>query len=364
MRVLLLVFTHLQITCGKIRTRQNPIGTSEVVGLRAKSSEHIVGRGSEIAATKELTVFVPSGDLKHPLMERRFPHNFTYDEMSALNYTESRGFRQVSCTGSNTVFDLGFYDGADSRTYLEGGFCVVAVEADPHLVQAAIANFGVWISTGQLRLANVALSPPGGAEKWTTFYLSKCTREWNSFYPTVGCRSCVPPHKQDMNSCVSVPVKAISCETVFSTFGQPHYLKLDIEGAEPGCFDAMHNPKIRSFLPQYVSSEITELQYLDQLYNIGFRSFKLVRQDGLHSGIGSRTGPWGNNALDCQGGTSWRTYETARAEFFKIMNKPFQASDACPGGICPIHGDGCNGTHTSTYMWYDVHVTWGLPKGL
>lgn len=366
-RQVLLVSAYLQVAVGRIRTRQFPIGasqpgrpTSEIVGLRAKSSEGIEDHGSEIATTKELPVFVPSGNLKQPLVERRFSRNFTNDEMSALNYTESHGFKTPQCTASNTVFDLGFYDGADSKAYLEGGFCVVAIEADPYLVQLALTNFGVWLSTGQLRLANVALSPPGNMEKWTTFYLSKCTREWNSFYSTVGCRSCVPPHEIDMNACVQIPVKALSCKAVFGTFGQPHYLKLDIEGAEPGCFEAMQDPQVKPYLPQYLSSEITEVEYLDQLYQLGFRSFKLVRQDALHSGIGSHSGPWGNNALDCRGGTSWRTYEVARAEFAQIIYKPFNASDPCPGGICPIHGNGCNRS-AQTYMWYDVHVTWGLP---
>lgn len=362
-----LVFTYPQIAMGRIRVRQSPIGaavsdhpTSEIVGLRAKSSQKIDGKGSEIAATKELPVFMPSGDLKHPMVEERFSRNFSHDEISALNYTTSRRSSTFTCTASNTVFDLGFYDGADSKAYLEGGFCVVAIEADPSLVQMALANFGVWLTTGQLRLANVALSPDKGSEKWATFYLSKCTREWNSFYSTVGCRSCVPPHVPDLQACTAVPVQSIPCGAVFGTFGKPHYLKLDIEGAEPGCFEAMLTPEVKQYLPQFVSSEITELSYLDNLYKIGFRSFKLVRQDALHSGVGSHSGPWGNNALDCRGGASWRTYEEVHAEFSQILYKPFNPSDACPGGICPIHGNGCNRTAT-TYMWYDVHVSWGLP---
>jgi len=375
MRFVLLALTSLQVAAGRIRILQSPIAagastgksasihsaSDDVVKLRAKTSKNVVGRGSEIAATKELPVFMPSGE-NNTLVEQRFAHNFTRDEMNALNYTRSHGMTTYQCTKSNTVFDLGFYDGADSKAYLEGGYCVVGIEADPYLVQVALANFAVWISTGQLRLANVALSPSGFDKKWQVFYLSKCTREWNSFYATVGCRSCVPPHVPDSTACNQIPVKSIPCTGVFSTFGQPQYLKLDIEGAEPGCFQAMQIPELKPYLPEFLSSEITELSYLDTLYKIGFRSFKLVRQDWLHSGVGSHSGPWGNHALDCKAGPAWRTYEEARAEFAQILYKPFNPSDPCPGGICPIHGQGCNRTAT-TYMWYDVHVTWGLPQG-
>jgi len=378
-RFLLLLLAYLTVAAGRLRTRQLPIGTSaadhptpEVV-LRTNGSENIEkivgngvqsqqhGKGSEVATSKKVPIFMPSGNSKYPLVEQRVPRNFTQDEMIALNYTASRGFKNFQCTPSNTIFDLGFYDGADTKQYLEGGFCVKAFEADPYLAQLAVTNFGVWMSTGQLALANVALSPADskGAE-WKPFYLSKCTREWNSFYATVGCRSCVPPHVQDASACVQIPVRAMPCSVVFTSFGQPFYLKLDIEGAEPGCFDAMLAKEARPFLPQFVSSEITELSYLDKLYKIGFRSFKLVRQDSLHSGAGSHSGPWGNNALDCRQGASWRTYEEVRKEFSTILYKSFDPSDACPGGICPIHGNGCNRSAT-TYMWYDVHVTWGVP---
>lgn len=376
-----LLFTYLPIATGRLRSsRQLPIDTSatdypapEVVGLRTNGSENIdivgngvhsqqSGKGSELATSKEVPIYMASGDSKHPLIEKRLSRNFTRDEMSALNYTASRGFKNFACTPSNTIFDLGFYDGADTKAYLEGGFCVKAFEADPSLINMGVLNFGVWMSTGQLALAHVALSPSESeGAQWKTFYLSKCTREWNSFYPTVGCRSCVPPHVPDYQACSQIPVRAVPCSAIFSTFGKPLYLKLDIEGAEPGCFEAMLSDKGRAFLPQYVSSEITELSYLDKLHEIGFRSFKLVRQDGLHSGIGSHSGPWGDNALDCRRGASWRTYEEVRAEFAMILYKPFNPSDACPGGICPIHGNGCNRTAT-TYMWYDVHVTWGLPS--
>ena len=57
---------------------------------------------------------------------------------------------------------MGFYDGADSASYLLGGYCVVAVEADPELVDTAVQDFAMYIATSQLRLVQVRKSHSSG----------------------------------------------------------------------------------------------------------------------------------------------------------------------------------------------------------
>lgn len=349
-----------------------------VAGLHSRRSQ--ASRDSaklpntEHSLTKKLPVFSPSAEYRAgsnlegnpsnhstgaPLMEQYFLHNFTVEETAALNdsITHMKAI-PPSCSSNNTIFDFGFYDGADSKAFLEGGFCVVGVEADPDLVLQSVNEFAPWLYTGQLRLANVALSPPGNPSAWKQFYINKCMREWNSFYNTTACRSCTPPHLLSPDACTAVPVKSVPCLDVLKQFGSATYLKLDIEGAESGCFAALASPHAKDFLPQFLSAEITQLDYLDTLYQIGFRSFKLVRQDLLHSGTSSRSGPWGAHALDCLTGTAWRTYAEARQEFHGILAKPFNPDDPCSGGICGIHDPGCK---DKAYIWYDVHATWGLP---
>jgi len=325
----------------------------------------------EHSLTKKLPVFSPSAEWKGggsleghvsnqstrgPLIEQHFVHNFTDDETKGSIAQMNRS--PFACHPNNTIFDFGFYDGADSRTCLEQGFCVLGVEADPYLVQRAVNDFAGWLYTGQLQLANVAVSP-GKTSVWKQFYVNKCNREWNSFYNTTACRSCTPPHSLSADACIAVPVMSVTCFDILRQFGSTQYLKLDIEGAESGCFEALASPNATAFLPQFLSAEITQLDYLDALYQIGYRSFKLVRQDLLHSGTASRSGPWGTYALDCRSGLAWRTYEEARLEFQSILAKPFAQHDPCPGGICGIHDTGCK---DRAYMWYDVHVTWGLPQ--
>ena len=52
-----------------------------------------------------------------------------------------------------TVFDIGMYDGADTEYYLSEGHKVVAVEANPALVERAKAKFPNELSSGQFDLS-------------------------------------------------------------------------------------------------------------------------------------------------------------------------------------------------------------------
>lgn len=207
---------------------------------------------------------------------------------------------QITCTTANTIFDFGFYDGADSDVYLQTGFCVVGVEADPDLVNAAKVKYQVALANGQLRLVHAAVAPSAQVQ-WTTFYKNKCADEWNSFFKSVGCRSCNPPYTIEASACEEVSLRAVTCGEVLQQFGVPHYFKLDIEGAETGCFEGMTTLGV-SFRPQFLSAEITELSYLDSLYQLGYTKFKLMRQDKLMQNLHSRSGPWGENAWDCRTG--------------------------------------------------------------
>jgi len=331
--------------------------TNQSVSLKRLQLDLPAANSSNDDAFKgSLPVYLPSEDEKHPLVERRFLHEFSTKELTEMNYSKSHGLTVVGagCTPLNTIFDLGFYDGADSTAYLSGGYCVVGVEADPDLVAQALAKYAVWVQTGQLRIANVAIAPSGDTKAWTVFYRNRCSKEWNSFIKTVGCRACQPPHAVDLNACDQVQVTSTNCMGIFGTFGVPHYLKLDIEGAEMGCFRAMQTLPTGMTLPHYVSAEITQLEYIDTLYKLGYRGFKLVRQDRLASAVGSTSGPWGENALDCATGPWWRDYMAIRLEFGTILGKGMIPTDACPGGVMPIHGEP---KMQAAYMWYDLHAS-------
>eukprot|EP00451_Oxyrrhis_marina_P002937 CAMPEP_0204271126 /NCGR_PEP_ID=MMETSP0468-20130131/19281_1 /ASSEMBLY_ACC=CAM_ASM_000383 /TAXON_ID=2969 /ORGANISM="Oxyrrhis marina" /LENGTH=312 /DNA_ID=CAMNT_0051246743 /DNA_START=97 /DNA_END=1035 /DNA_ORIENTATION=- len=253
------------------------------------------------------------------------------------------------CSSANTVFDFGFFDGADSRYYMTSGFCVVGVEADATLVADATSTFQTELTTGQLRLVNVAIAlRDEDADTEQTFFENHCTKEWNSFLPTVGCRSCAAPHHMDEASCTRHQVTTVSCASIFAQFGVPVYLKLDVEGAETGCFEALSKLAVR---PSYLSVEATGAEYVDAISRLGYPFFKLVRQDRLASLDGKSTsGPFGDAAEDCRSGPAWRSFAAVRRDMIRASRVAFDSSDPCPGGVLGIDQSG-NGA-----MWYDVHA--------
>ena len=60
-----------------------------------------------------------------------------------------------------TIFDIGMYDGADTEYYLQSGFRVVAVEANPDLIGQAKQKFCAELRLGQLILCHAAISQNG-----------------------------------------------------------------------------------------------------------------------------------------------------------------------------------------------------------
>lgn len=243
----------------------------------------------------------------------------------------------------NLVFDFGFYNGADSRAYLSAGLRVVAIEADPALVQAAHADaqMQTWLHAGQLMLVNTAIAPDG-AQPWTTFYMNKCTQEWNSFYSSIGCRTCPPPHTESPTSCNAVQVQATTCATILQQHGVPQYFKLDIEGAESGCYAALAQLP-EPVRPMLLSAEVGNAQLVETFHGLGYKSFKLVQQQ---SGI---TGAWGMNAKDCRTGNLWRSYLGVKAELTTTLAKPAVPGDVCPGSL--VGG-----------VWYDLHASMQIPQ--
>lgn len=244
-------------------------------------------------------------------------------------------------TNPNLVFDFGFFNGMDSWTYLNQGMKVIAVEADPTLVDGAKvnANFLPFLGRGQLSVLNMAVAPlDQDKDSLLPFYLNKCSKEWNSFFSSIGCRSCTPPYPEDPSkfACVTQQVVAKPCASVFQQFGTPKYVKLDIEGAEAGCYHAIRQqPKFR---PAYLSAEVGSADLVDTLIGLGYKSFKLVRQK---SGI---SGEWGDNALDCRTGKLWRSQPGARQELQGVFQKGPNPADPCPGN--QVGGS-----------WYDLHAS-------
>jgi len=173
------------------------------------------------------------------------------------------------------VFDLGANVGQDTAFYLSQGYRALAVEADPILAESLRNKFAREVLAGRLTILNVGI---GAKEGLADFWICEEKPEFSSFHRAIAARDSYS-HK-----CIQVPVLPFAA--VVERFGVPYYLKIDIEGNDRLCLDAL-SP---SSLPPYLSVEsecpLDEknasvedgVWTVQQLYGLGYRKFKLIDQ--------------------------------------------------------------------------------------
>ena len=122
------------------------------------------------------------------------------------------------------IYDVGMSNGDDTAYYLASGFKVVAIEADPLLVEQTSRRFEKEIAIGDLIMLNVGVSDRDGS---FPFRICESNPEWSSFDLAASEDKGVD-FRQVMVSCRSF-------RSILEEFGTPFYLKLDIEGNEIYC---------------------------------------------------------------------------------------------------------------------------------
>ena len=237
-------------------------------------------------------------------------------------------FSAEDIAGVPLIMDIGMNDGHDSLFYLQKGFRVVAVEANPVLVERACLQLSQFIESGQLIIEQVGLADAAGE---LTFYQNLDNDHWSSFRKDWGTRqgtryrelvvSCVPP------------------QTLFERYGIPYYLKIDIEGHDIDVVRALHTFPDR---PRYLSIEEHEAFYFAELWSLGYRHFKLVNQFKLNQVKcpfppsegryvdavfdGTTSGPFGQETPG-----SWKTFDQVMHQYLTEVRSPlhgFLAGDA------------------------------------
>jgi len=164
------------------------------------------------------------------------------------------------------VFDIGMHIGQDSINYLKDGFKVIAVEANPQLVEQNTRKFKKYIDDGSLTILNVGISDKEGS---LPFYVNKRTSEWSSFDFKLGSRNNTP------YEVVNVP--CITTASLFKKYGMPYYLKVDIEGLDYLCVNDLPKTNTTPNI-KYVSCEASEISLLDTLHDKGYTRFKIIHQ--------------------------------------------------------------------------------------
>jgi FkbM family methyltransferase len=163
------------------------------------------------------------------------------------------------------IYDVGAHCGNDTAQYLALGYRVLAIEADPGLCSDLHSRFSREIDAGNLTVLNFGIAERDGE---LPFYLCSANSEWNSFDPNWARR----------HGATSVETR-ITCrrfDSILTQYGVPRYLKVDIEGYDNLCLEALSSADA----PEYVSFECgpNSLAMVARLYDIGYRRFNLMNQ--------------------------------------------------------------------------------------
>jgi FkbM family methyltransferase len=167
-----------------------------------------------------------------------------------------------------TAFDIGMYDGLDTKYYLELGLRVVAVEANPSLVESAMIMFGPESASGQFVCVNAAITPDGNPMD-----LVICGAD-------LGSSTIFKDRIENLAPSRSIRVSGTTLADLFSKYGVPYYLKVDIEGADYLCIMAL----TRNARPDYVSFELSDdfAELVQHLETLGYRKFRAINQCSFH----------------------------------------------------------------------------------
>lgn len=240
------------------------------------------------------------------------------------------------------IYDVGMHKGEDTEFYLKKGFSVIAFEADPELVQYCRIHFRNALAGGKLTIvegAIVDVSKLDAHKESIRFYKNAVISVWGTIYDTWAYR----------NKCHGAPSQIIEVKTVdfracVDRYGVPYYMKIDIEGADVICLEALRHFGVK---PDYISieSEKAVFSKLEQEFNVltdlGYPGFEIVRQDNIGNQVVPDP-PLEGGYAPCAGASglfgkeltqTWKSRDEALREYAEIFRS----------------GDSIN-------RWYDTHA--------
>ena len=165
----------------------------------------------------------------------------------------------------NLIFDLGLHKGLDSRNYLAKGFQVVGLEAIPTLCQLVRDENQEALASGQLTVVERALWRR--SRERATFYVNTEHDDWGSLDRGAA--------EKGVSSSLPINVETITLSDLFSAYGNPYYIKCDLEGGDAIFIEQLLEVDYR---PSFVSIEATSADDLAMLRACGYQKFQIVNQ--------------------------------------------------------------------------------------
>jgi FkbM family methyltransferase len=230
-------------------------------------------------------------------------------------------------TEGKVVYDFGANRGSNISYYLRQGFNVVAVEANPVLCKQLEQRFEADL---RVQVVNACLVAEEAGES-VPFFINNYMDKLSTFIR--------PTH--DADHFMEINVRGRTPASLFAEFGEPFYVKIDLEGADGMILDAL---RLSGINPPYISAEAHSLDVLAKLSVAGYDQFKIVegryvhcpyfelKNDNERTGYqfeeGESAGPFGEDipgiwvgaddvfAYIARHGTGWKDIHARRADMF------------------------------------------------
>ena len=212
------------------------------------------------------------------------------------------------------IYDVGLCHGEDTSLYLALGYRVVAFEASAEHCSNARERFADDLATRRLTIVEGAIAESN--RETVTFYLHPINDEWGTTDRNWAERNKIYGESRP------VTVPAIHIEEWMRKTGVPYFMKVDIEGADFLCFEALKAFEER---PYYVSLESNKTDWKELteefklLESLGYDSFAVVQQQALRKTstrrLTSQSGSFGADV------GPWESAEVAIARYQKIFRR-------------------------------------------
>ena len=161
------------------------------------------------------------------------------------------------------IYDFGMNNGDDVAYYLTKADLVVAVEANTALCKGAECRFADEIAAGRLVILNVALSEKT-SDVAQPFYVHRANHVLSQLRR---------PAPEDLHLFDEVLVPQMTADSITDRFGEPHYVKIDIEGCDEVVLKSFLNS---GTFPDFISAECHSAEVFCLICAMGYRSFNLV----------------------------------------------------------------------------------------
>jgi FkbM family methyltransferase len=178
-------------------------------------------------------------------------------------YWHSTMAEELSPQNKKIIYDFGSNNGDDIPYYLLKADIVVAVEANPILVAKIEERFSDEITEGRLFVENCVLTVDNQSES-VPFFLHK----------KGDVLSTAADFAENDPSFEKIFVKPINVIELIYFYGEPYYIKIDLEGIDHIILECLFLNNIR---PPYISAESHLIEVFCLMVAIGnYSSFKLV----------------------------------------------------------------------------------------